>query len=93
MYICSILRLIPLIDAIIRDDLQDLANLAAALPAPELNSALLRCFMFSEDPSILSILLNAGADIDHQDQEGRTAIFLAVKYMRTDIVQLLISRK
>ncbi|KAJ3572376.1 hypothetical protein NPX13_g5069 [Xylaria arbuscula] len=41
---------------------------------------------------IVSLLLNRGADIDHQDKLGQTALMHAVQRGHTEIVQLLIER-
>ena len=42
--------------------------------------------------SIMMTLINAGAQLDHQDTDGFSALYMAIKNEHTDAVQLLLSK-
>lgn len=85
-------RFVTLLSAILHEDAEEVSRLALDLQPNELNSALLRCVMLSENTDLLNALLAAGANVNHQDDDGRTAVFLAVKFSRVDMMEELIRR-
>ncbi|KAK2153608.1 hypothetical protein LSH36_291g03048 [Paralvinella palmiformis] len=73
--------------------MSELSELILTIPHEEINQLMMRTIMLTDRKEHLDILLRAGANINYQDREGRTALFLAVKYSRLGMIELLIERK
>ena len=83
---------VEMIDAALRNDVDEVVRLVRRLMPDDLNTSMLRSIQLTNNAEILRVLLDAGADINFQDMEGRTAVFQAVKYARSDMLHLLIER-
>ncbi|MGK5088606.1 ankyrin repeat domain-containing protein [Bdellovibrionota bacterium FG-2] len=47
----------------------------------------------SRNPKVVELLLNAGANINHQNIHGMTALMIAAKHGRFEVVKILIEHK
>ena len=51
---------------------------------------LLAAALENHDPQVITILLKAGADINHKNNDGKTAVLLAAEYNNIEVIKTLI---
>ena len=71
--------------------LERLANLAIAVSYQTGKTGLLEAARSAKPPAWLNALINAGADVNHQDKLGNTALIGAARIGNKDAVELLLN--
>ncbi len=86
-------RFVDIVNALLNEDEEELSKLIRQATQDELNVVMFRSIMLTDNINLLHMVLEAGPNIDYQDTEGRTALFLAVKYNQIPMVKLLIQNR
>ena len=83
---------VDIINALLLENPVKLSEHIADSDQTELNLVMFRAILLTDNSDLLEVLLSSGAHVNHQDKDGRTPLFLAVKYGRVNVVTCLIER-
>ena len=73
-------------------DVGNLAHVIAGFSQHQLNKLLLHISHLEERTEVYRTVLAAGANIDYQDEDGRTALFICVKHGHYDVAEFFIGK-